>query len=248
MHSTNTLSMYGEDTVVGESIVIHTPSELQSILCQPFNVSDCKVIHLGGSRILLEFRNEKEGHRSSTNCLESETSAEVGEKLEHALDLGSDKIDPIVEGGFSSNCGELKEQLNPNVEEVFTNDVVQQQDPGVDDKDVKSSDPRIKGKGDEFICGSPITGVVTEKAPNDVDTSCTCESKPVVVVVSDTQKISDPVFEEVSTDKQLFSDLKVFKTCDDMDSCTNKAQWDKFTPLPPNGLRSSKKAFKREDP
>ncbi|GJR54686.1 nucleotide-binding alpha-beta plait domain-containing protein [Tanacetum coccineum] len=261
-----------QDAIVGESIVIHTPSELQSILRQPFNVSDCKVNHLGGSRILLELRNEKEGHHSSTNCLESEMSAEVGEKLEHAFDLGSDRIDPIVEGGFSSNCGELKQQLNPNVEEVFTNNVVPQQDPGDDDKDVKSSDPEINGKGDEIICGSPITtglvgvllshngdgdnhhgddgfgdvkGTDTEKAPRDVDTSVTRESKPVVTVMSDSQKIRDPVFEEVSTDKQLFSNLKVFKTTD---SCTNKAQWNKFTPLPPNGLRSSKKAFKREDP
>ncbi|GJU18037.1 hypothetical protein Tco_1146003 [Tanacetum coccineum] len=264
-----------QDAVVGESIVIHTTSELQLILRHPFDILDCKVNHLGGSRILLEFRNEKEGHHSSTNCLESEMSAKVGEKLEHAFDLGSDRIDPIVEGGFSSNCGELKQQLNPNVEVVFTNDVVQQQDPGDDDKDVKPSDPEINGKGDEIIRGSPITtglvgvllshngdgdnnhgddgfrdveGTVTEMAPHDVDTLVTRESKAVVTVVSDSQKIRDPVFKEVSTDKQLFSNLKVFKTCDDMDSCTNKAQWNKFTPLPPNGLRSSKKAFKREDP
>ncbi|GKG07144.1 hypothetical protein Tco_0330113, partial [Tanacetum coccineum] len=51
-------------------------------------------------------------------------------------------MDPIVESGFSSNCSELKEELNPNAEEVFTNDVVQQQDSG-DDKDVKSSDQEI---------------------------------------------------------------------------------------------------------
>ncbi|GKC86520.1 hypothetical protein Tco_1147169, partial [Tanacetum coccineum] len=31
-----------QDAIVGESIVIHTTSELQSILCHPFNVSDCK--------------------------------------------------------------------------------------------------------------------------------------------------------------------------------------------------------------
>ncbi|GJU33637.1 hypothetical protein Tco_1181991 [Tanacetum coccineum] len=193
-----------QDAAVGESIVIHTTSELQSILRQPFNVSDCKVNHLGGSRILLEFRNEKEGHHSSTNCLESEMSAEVGEKLKHAFDLGSDRIDPIVEGEFNSNCGELKQQLNPNVEEVFTKDVMQQQDPGDDDKDVKPSDPEINGKGDEIISGSPITtglvgvllshngdvdnnhgddgfgdveGTVTEKAPHDVDTSVTLNQR-----------------------------------------------------------------------
>ncbi|GKD62964.1 hypothetical protein Tco_1305072 [Tanacetum coccineum] len=61
-------------------------------------------------------------------------SAEVGKKLKHVFDLGSDRIDPIVEGGFSSNCSELKEQLNLNVEEVFTKDVVQQQDSGDDVK------------------------------------------------------------------------------------------------------------------
>ncbi|GKB53036.1 hypothetical protein Tco_0903789 [Tanacetum coccineum] len=157
-------------------------------------------------------------------------SAEVGEKLEHAFDLGSDRMDPIVEGGFSSNCSE--------------------QDPG-DEKDVKSSDQEINGKGDEIICGSPITtglvGVLLshngDGDNNHSDDDGTRESKPVVTVVSDTQKIQDYVLEEVSTDKQLFSNLKVFKTSDDMDSCTNKAQWNKFTPLPPNGLRSSKKAF-----
>nr|GEV94160.1 feruloyl CoA ortho-hydroxylase 1-like [Tanacetum cinerariifolium] len=184
--------------VVAESIVIHTPSELQSILCQPFNVSDSKVNHLGGLRILFEYRNEKEGHHSSTNCLESEMSAQVDEKLEHVSDLGSDRIDLIIEGGFSSNCGELREQLNPNVEEVFTNDVVQQQDPSDDNKDVKSSNPEIDGKVYEIIYGSPITtglvgvllshngdgdnhgddgfgdveGAITEnKAPHDDDTS-----------------------------------------------------------------------------
>ncbi|GKD90781.1 nucleotide-binding alpha-beta plait domain-containing protein [Tanacetum coccineum] len=217
-----------QDAVVGESIVIHTTSELQLILRHPFDILDCKVNHLGG----------------------------VGEEVKHTFDLRSDRIDPIVEGGFSSNRGELKvgekEKLNLKV------DVVQQEDPGDDDKDVKPSDPEINGKGDEIICGSPITtglvgvllshnrdgnnnhsddgfgdveGTVTEKAPHDVDTLVTRESKAVVTVVSDSQKIRDPVFEEVSTNKQLFSDLKVFKTCDDMDSCTNKAQWNKFTPL-----------------
>ncbi|GJW16286.1 hypothetical protein Tco_0020419 [Tanacetum coccineum] len=169
-----------QNALVGESILIHSPSELQSILFQPFNVSDCKVKHLGG----------------------------VGEEVKHTFDLRSDRIDPIVEGGFSSNRGELKvgekEKLNLKV------DVVQQQDLGDDDKDVKPSDPEINGKGDEIISGSPITiglvgillshngdgdnshgddgfgdveGTVTEKAPHDVDTSVTRESKAVVTMV-----------------------------------------------------------------
>ncbi|GJX17273.1 hypothetical protein Tco_0218105 [Tanacetum coccineum] len=203
-------------------------------------------------------------------------SAKVGEKLEHTFDLGSDKIDPIVEGGLVSNCSELKEQLNPNVEEVFTNDEVQQQDPSDDDKDVKSLDPEINGKGDEIIYGSPIRiglvgvllshngdgdnnhgdddgfgdveGAITEKAPHDVDTSGTHESKPVVTVVSDTQKIQYSVFEEVSTDKRYSSNLNVFKTFDDMDSSTNQAQWNNFTALSPRGIKSLKRDFKFEDP
>ncbi|GKD28212.1 nucleotide-binding alpha-beta plait domain-containing protein [Tanacetum coccineum] len=262
-----------QNALVGESILIHSPSELQSILCQPFNVSDCKVKHLGGLKILLEFRNEKGGHCSSTNCLESEMSSEVGEKVKHTFDLGSDRIDPIVEGGFSSNCGELKvgekEKLNLKV------DVVQQQDLGNDDKDVKSLDPEINDQGDEIICESPTTtglvgvilshngdgdnnhgedgfgdveGAVTEKAPHDVDTSSARESKPVVTVVSATQKIHDPVFEEVSTGKRYSPNLNVFKTCDVMDTSTNQAQWINLTPLPPSGLMSSKKDFKCADP
>ncbi|GKD68146.1 hypothetical protein Tco_1322236 [Tanacetum coccineum] len=202
-------------------------------------------------------------------------SVEVSEKLEHAFDLGSDRMDPIVEGGFRSNCSELKEQLNLNVGEVFTNDVVHQQDPCDDVKDVKSSDPKINGKGDEIICGSPIKtglvgvllshnsdsdnnhgddgfgdveGAVIEKAPHDVGTLGTRESKHVVTMVSDTQKIPDPIFEEVSMDKRYSSNLNIFKTCDDMDSSTNQAQCNNITALLPRGLKSLKKDFKCEDP
>nr|GEW97010.1 hypothetical protein [Tanacetum cinerariifolium] len=143
----------------------------------------------GGLKILLEFRNKKGGHCSSTNCLESKMSAEIGEKLEHTFDLGSDKIDLIVKGGFSSNYIELKDKLNPKVEEVFLDN---------DDKDIISLDLEINGPGDEIICDSPIItslvrvilshngdgdnnlgddgfgdveGAVIEKALHDVDTS-----------------------------------------------------------------------------
>ncbi|GJW06364.1 nucleotide-binding alpha-beta plait domain-containing protein [Tanacetum coccineum] len=252
-----------EKAQVGESILIHSPSQLLSI-CGFFNVSNCKVENLGGMRIILEFRNKEGEYKTTIDSLKSAKSAEVGEEVKHTFDHRSDTIDTTeennVEGGFNSNSGAVRGHLCGK--DVF-NDNPMKHDSKHIEKEAES-----EGKGDKFIFDSPAIGVtglifshdgdgnhgddgsgdveevVIEKVAPDVDIS----QLKRVVTVSDTKKILDPTFEKVVTGLKKHSNLNVFKYSDDMGYSKTKAHRNKLKSLAPSGPRSLKKDSKYKDP
>lgn len=73
--------MVSNNQQVGESILINSLSELQSI-CESFNFTDCGVNYLGGMNILLEFKNKKDEFDSKYACFDSDSQRSVKEGKE----------------------------------------------------------------------------------------------------------------------------------------------------------------------
>nr|GEX51732.1 nucleotide-binding alpha-beta plait domain-containing protein [Tanacetum cinerariifolium] len=159
-----------ENAQVGESILIHSPSQLLSI-CGFFNVLNCKVENLGGMRIILKFRSKEGEYKTTIDNLKSAKSAKVGKEVKHTFDHRSETIDTTdennVEGAFNSNSGAVRGHLCGK--DVSNDNPTKHDSPAIGVTRLIFSHDSDGNHGDEG--SGDVEEVVIEKVAPDVDIS-----------------------------------------------------------------------------